>query len=197
MTTPLATHPGLTRALTAVRSAEIGLLRAVALDLVSIGEGQALDVLGPEAIDVMRGATGPTSLDLQAHSTADGAATTFLGKADHGIAVSAHLSHVVGGPTVPGEPAVPGESPEHLRATLRLVGTHGAVLVDLLRPMLDVRTASGRTQVPFGVPNAGVPPVGRTDAHPADASQADALRADALSAIAESARSGHNISITW
>lgn len=170
MTAPLATQPGYTRALAAVRSAEIGLLRAVALDIVTVGEGDALRELGPEAIEVLRAATGSTSVDLQAHSTPDGGATTFLGRAGRGVVVSAHLS------------VVAGERGEHLRAAIRLVGTHGSVLVDLLRPRLDVRTAAGTKQVPYGVP--------RGDASPGDA-------ADTLSAIAESARSGRTASITW
>lgn len=172
MTAPLATQPGFTRALAAVRSAEIGLLRAVALDLVGAGidERVALRGLGPEAIDVIRAATGPTAVDLQAHSTADGGATTFLGRAGRGVVVSAHLSIVA------------GQRPEYLHATIRLVGTHGSVLVDLLRPRLDVRTATGTTRVPFGVPRA-------------DAPAGDA--ADTLAAIAQSARSGRTISTTW
>lgn len=169
MTAPLTTQPGFTRALAAVRGAEIGLLRAVALDIVAVGEGEALRELGHEAISVIRSATGPVAVDLQAHATSDGA-TTFLGRASHGIAVSAHLSLVAGQPR------------EYLRAAIRLVGTHGSVLVDLLRPLLDVRTAAGTKQVRFGTPGAQVPP-------------ADA--ADTLSAIAESARSGRTISTTW
>jgi len=169
MTVPLTTQPGFTRALAAVRGAEIGLLRAVALDLVAVGEGDALRELGPEAIELIRSATGPVSVELQAHATADGA-TTFLGRASHGIAVSAHLSLVAGEPR------------EYLRATIRLVGTHGSVLVDLLRPLLDVRTAAGARQVRFGPPGTQVP-------------AADA--ADTLSAIAESARSGRAKSTTW
>lgn len=170
MTGSLTTQPGFARALAAVRGAEIGLLRAAALDIVAVGEGGALRGLGPQAIDLMRAATGPTSVRLQAHTTADGCATTFLGRAGRGIAVSAHLS------------VVAGERQEYLRAAIRLVGTHGSVLVDLLGPRLDVRTVTGRKQVPFGVPGA--------DATPTDA-------ADALSAIAESARSGRTVSITW
>jgi len=169
MTAPLATQPGFTRALAAVRGAEIGLLRAVALDIVAVGEGDALRELGPEAVTVIRSATGPVSVDLQAHATADGA-TTFLGLASHGIAVSAHLSLVAGEPR------------QHLRATIRLVGTHGSVLVDLLRPLLDVRTAAGARQVCFGTPGDQVPPAEATDT---------------LSAIAESARTGRTISTTW
>ena len=170
MTASLTTRPGLARALAAVRGAEIGLLRAVALDIVAVGETDALRMLGAEAIDVMRGATGPTTVELQAHSTADGGATTFLGRAGRGVAVSAHLS------------VVAGESQEPLRATIRLVGTHGSVLVDLLRPLLDVRTVAGRTEVPFG-------PIG-VNAPAPEAS-------DALSAIADSARSGRTTTITW
>lgn len=170
MTAPLTTQPGFTRALAAVRGAEIGLLRAVALDIVAVGAGDVRRTLGPEAIELIRSTTGPVSVDLQAHATADGGATTFLGRASHGIAVSAHLSLVAGEPR------------QYLRATIRLVGTHGSVLVDLLRPLLDVRTAAGATQVPFGVPGAQVP-------------LADA--ADTLSAIAESARSGRTTSTTW
>ncbi|MGO1582101.1 MAG: hypothetical protein ACTHXO_02650 [Actinomycetaceae bacterium] len=170
MTAPLTTRPGLTRALAAVRGAEIGLLRAVALDVVAVGEGDALRRLGPEAIDVLRAATGPTTLDLQAHSTSGGGATTFLGRGAHGIAVSAHLSLVA------------GAGGDHLRASIRLVGTHGSVLVDLLRPRLDVRTAAGTTHVPFGVPGVETPPGDATDT---------------LSAIADSARSGRHITTSW
>lgn len=170
MTATLVTQPGYARALTAVRSAEIGLLRAVALDVVGIGDGEALRELGPEAIDVIRAATGPSSVEFQAHSSAGGGATTLLGRASRGVVVSAHLSLVA------------GEGREHLRATIRMVGTHGSVLVDLLRPQLEVRTATGTTRVPFGVPRAETPP-------------GDA--AETLTAIAESARSGRTISITW
>lgn len=170
MTASLATRPGLARALAAIRGAEIGLLRAVAVDIVAIGEGDALRGLGPEAVDVLRATTGPTSVDLQAHSTADGGATTFLGRAGHGIAVSAHLS------------VIAGERREYLRAAIRLVGTHGSVLVDLLRPVLDVRTASGTAHVPFGMPGAEVPPGDATDT---------------LSAIAESAQTGMTVSTIW
>ncbi|WP_426186694.1 hypothetical protein [Microbacterium sp. TWP3-1-2b2] len=170
MTASLTTRPGFGRALAAVRGAEIGLLRAVALDIVAVGGPDALGTLGAEAISLIRAATGPTSVDLQAHSTADGDATTFLGRAGRGVAVSAHLS------------VVAGESQQPLRATIRLVGTHGSVLVDLLRPLLDVRTVAGRTEVPFG-------------AHGGDAPVPEA--SDALSAIAESARSGRTTTITW
>lgn len=177
--TALPARPGLARALGAVRSAEIGLLRAVALDLVALGPASAADAgalqeLGPEAIEMLRRVTGPTSLDLQAHTTRDGGATTFLARAGHGVVVSAHLS------------LVPAERSEHLRAALRIVGTHGSVLVDLLRPQLDVRTAAGRTQVPFGAPDPAAP-----QAVPPDSPS------DALSGIAESARSGRRLTITW
>lgn len=170
MTASLATRPGFTRALAAVRGAEIGLLRAVALDIVAVGEGDALQALGAEAIDVMRQMTGRASVDLQAHTTADGGATTFLGRASRGIAVSAHLS------------VVAGDRREHLRASIRLVGTHGSVLVDLLRPLLDVHTAGGTKHVSFAMPGAEVAPLDATDT---------------LSAIAESARSGRTVSIIW
>ena len=170
MTATLTTQPGFTRALAAVRGAEIGLLRALALDIVAVGEDDALRTLGPEAIALIRSATGPASVDLQAHATADGGATTFLGRASHGIAVSAHLSLVAGEPR------------QYLRATIRLVGTHGSVLVDLLRPLLEVRTVAGTRQEPFGLPGAQVSPADATDA---------------LSAIAESARSGRTTSTTW
>ncbi|MGC5628796.1 hypothetical protein ACPYO6_12200 [Georgenia sp. Z1344] len=170
MTGPLATRPGLTRALAAVRSGEIGLLRAVALDLVATGPGDALSELGPDAIEVLRGATGPTSVTLQAHASADTGAATFLGRADHGVAVSAHLSLVA------------GERREYLRAAVRIVGTHGSVLVDLLSPELDVRTAAGVRAVPFGLPGADVAPDEATET---------------LSAIAGSARSGATAETSW
>src|SRR5699024_1283054 len=96
MTASLTTHPGLTRAVAAVRGAEIGLLRAVALDIVAVGEGAALRGRGLEAVNVIRTATGLVSVDFQAHVTRDGGATTFLGRSSHGVAVSAHLSLVAG-----------------------------------------------------------------------------------------------------
>lgn len=170
MTGTLTTGPGLARALAAVRGAEIGLLRAVALDVVAVGAGDALDTLGADAIELIRGATGATTIELQAHATPDGGATTFLGRAGHGVAVSAHLS------------VLAGEEQAPLHATARFVGTHGSVLVDLLRPLLDVRTVGGRAEVPFGA--AG------DDGPSRDAS-------DALSSIAESARSGQTVTITW
>lgn len=166
----LATRPGFTRALAAVRGAEIGLLRAVALDLVATGEGDALQRLGPDAIEVLREATGPTSVEIQAHATPDGGAMTFLGRATRGIAVSAHLSIVA------------GEGREYLRAAIRLVGTHGSVLVDLLGPALEVRTAAGTTQVGYGMPGT----------------QARASEAiDTLTAVAESSRTGAITVTTW
>lgn len=170
MTAALTKRPGFTRALAAVRGAEIGLLRAVALDIVAVGEPEGLRGLGAEAIDLMRSATGPTSVELQAHATADRGAMTFLGRADRGVAVSAHLS------------VVAGESHAPLRATVRLVGTHGSVLVDLLHPLLEVRTAAGTTHVRFGGTGEGAP---------------SREASDAFAAIADSARSGLNVSITW
>jgi hypothetical protein len=170
MSAPLTTQPGFTRALAAIRGGEIGLLRAVALDLVAVGGGDALQGLRIEAIGVLRAVTGPSSVELQAHSTSDGGATTFLGRAGHGVVVNAHVS------------VVAGERREYLRATIRLVGTHGSVLVDLLRPRLDVRTAAGMRHPSFGVPRAEVSPGDAAEAH---------------SAIAASARSGQTISITW
>lgn len=177
----LTTLPGLTRAVAAVRAAETGLLRAVALDVVATGEGTALDALGPEAVAVLRAVTGPTSVDLQAHTTADGGATSLLGRAGHGVAVSTHLS------------LVPGGAGALLAARVRIVGTHGSVLVDLLRPRLDVVTAEGTEHVPFSTPGAtGMPaPVEGRAATPGDET------AQTLSAIAESARSGRTTTTTW
>jgi hypothetical protein len=170
MTAALSTRPGLVRALAAVSGAEIGLLRAVALDVVAVGDGEALDALGPEAVGVLRQVTGPISVDLQAHSTPDGGATTFLGRGSHGIAASAHLSLVA------------GEGAGYLRASLRIIGTHGSMLVDLLRPALDLRTASGPRHVPVGASGAEVP-------------SGDV--AGTLSAIAASARSGRHTTTSW
>lgn len=172
----LTAHPGFTRALTAVRGAEIGLLRAVALDIVAVGEdtggsADALTELGPVAIDMIRQLTGPAAVTLQAHATAGGGSTGFLGKTNRGIAVSAHLSVVV------------GDRREYLRAAIRLVGTHGSVLVDLLRPALDVRTAAGETRVPFAAPDDAVSKIEQYSA--------------VLEAISASARSGQTVSITW
>lgn len=170
MSAPLVTQPGFTRTLTAVRTGEIGLLRAAALDLVATGDGQALDALGAEAIALLRAATGSTSVELQAHASADGRAATFLGRAGHGIVVSAHLSLIV------------GEGQQRVHAKIRLVGTHGSVLVDLLRPQLEVRTAAGTTRVPHAAPRAAAAPEGTTEI---------------LAAIADSARSGRTTSTTW
>ncbi|OYN88215.1 hypothetical protein [Parenemella sanctibonifatiensis] len=169
----LATHPGFTRAVAAVRAAEIGLLRAAAVDIVAVGTGIAVDVVGTEAIGLLRAATGPTSVTLQAHTTGGGAATTFLGRADHGVAVSAHLSLVEGPDSASGD---------QLRAHVRLVGSHGSVVVDLLRPQLELRTASSTTHVPFGVPG---PQLDITTA------------AETLAAVVESAQSGTTVTTQW
>lgn len=170
----LTSHSGFTRAVTAVRVAEIGLLRAAAIDIVAVGTGTAVEALGAETIGLLRAATGPASVELQAHTTGNGAATTFLGRADHGIAISAHLSLVA---------PVDGTAELYrLRALARLVGSHGSVVIDLLRPRLEVRTATSTRHVPFGVPGPQLN---------------IEVVAEALAAIAQSAHSGTTVTTQW
>ncbi|MGM1018843.1 MAG: hypothetical protein ACQEW8_15015 [Actinomycetota bacterium] len=138
-------HPGFTRALTAVRSAEIGLLRSVAAELV-VGsedgpcpEGE-LRNLGVYLVEMLRHATGPATVTLNAHATESGDAWTFLGQTERDVVVNAHVSRTVrdaGGGGI-------------LRASIRFVGTHGSTRVDLTGPTLDVRRPTLTQAIPFG-----------------------------------------------
>jgi predicted dehydrogenase len=139
----LSSHPGFTRALTAVRGAEIGLLRAVHADLVSGGGDRSPDGelrnLGVYLVELIRQATGPAAVTVQANASADGDAWTFLGTTDREVVVSAHVSRAGAGVALP----------RSLRARLRLLGTHGSLLVDLAKPTIGVATTAGTSTVPF------------------------------------------------
>jgi predicted dehydrogenase len=139
----LSSHPGFTRALTAVRGAEIGLLRAVHADLVSGGGDRSPDGelrnLGVYLVELIRQATGPATVTLQATATPQGDAWTLLGRTDREVVVSAHVSRA----------GAAGGQPRSLRARLRLVGTHGSLLVDLTKPTIGLATTAATSTVPF------------------------------------------------
>ncbi|GMA94771.1 hypothetical protein GCM10025881_15950 [Pseudolysinimonas kribbensis] len=139
----LSSHPGFTRALTAVRGAEIGLLRAVHADLVSGGGDRSPDGelrnLGVYLVELTRQTTGPADLTLQATATGAGDAWTFLGRTDREVVVSAHVSRAGAGEA----------SPRSLRARLRLLGTHGSLIVDLAKPAIGLATTNATSTVPF------------------------------------------------
>ena len=141
-------HPGVVRALAAVHAAEIGLLRAVAADLVVTGDTTAvhgdLRNLGVYQLDLIRQATGSAEATVQAHCIegrgGSGESWSMLGQTDRDVVVSLHVSR-----TSPGTAAS-----VTLVNRLRLVGTHGWILVDLLRPALQVVTAHAAEHVGYG-----------------------------------------------
>lgn len=135
--------PGFRRALSAVRGAEIGLLRGVFADLVvAHGDGAHPDGelrnLGVYLVDLVRQATGPATVRLQSHES-DGA-WSLLGQTERDVVVSAHVSR---------NSAVAGGSGT-LRAVIRLLGTHGSMRVDLTRPALDIHRPGERRATQFG-----------------------------------------------
>ncbi|MBD3942682.1 hypothetical protein IF188_13345 [Microbacterium sp. NEAU-LLC] len=192
----LGVHPGFTRALSAVRGAEIGLLRAVNADLV-VAAGDGLSPVGElrnhgvYLVDLLRQATGPAQVRLQAHGTPKADAFTLLGQTERDVVVSMHVSRTAesaGGSGI-------------LRAVVRLLGTDGSLLVDLARPSIDVRTPRGRDVLPFGEDSVtallarfAATIAGRH--RPAPASDLVTL-SRALDGIAESASSGNPTTLTW
>lgn len=135
-------HHGFTRVLRAVHAAEIGLLRAVALDLVTsdpAGNTEPVDVLrdlGAQVIDLLRALSGPSALRLRAWSGTQGC-WTLLGQSERDVVVSAHLSRLHG-------------TAATVQALLRVTGTDGSLTADLTGPALQVRTAAGTTPLPYG-----------------------------------------------
>lgn len=137
----LAAHPSFTRAAAAVRDGEIGLLRAVMVDLVVAagdGPGAAGDVrgIGADAADLVSRLTGPARTTIATASLAVDH-VTFLGQTDRDVVLSVHASR-----TSSGEGTV--------FAGVRIVGSHGHVSVDLTRPALTVRTPHGTRAVSYG-----------------------------------------------
>lgn len=192
----LSSHPGFTRALTAVRGAEMGLLRAVHADLVSGGGDRSPDGelrnLGVYLVELIRQATGPAAVTLQAIAGAEGDAWTFLGRTDRDVVVSAHVSRAAAGTA----------SPRSLRARVRLLGTHGSLLVDLAKPAIDLATTAAASPVPFVGENsvaahlrrfAGA--IGGAVRTPPPTDLVTLSRA--LDAIAASAANGETSSLTW
>lgn len=189
-------HPGLTRALAAIRSGELGLLRAVACDLVLAGEqsSHSVDALrepGMAAVEIVRAATGAATLRVQGHGSPNGTSWTFLGQTERDVVVSAHVSRLL----------VEAGSSGTLRASVRLVGTHGSSLVDLTAPALELRTPAQTSTLPFGEASmtarlrrfgvlAGGAKVGPTAHELVVVSQA-------LDAIAASSRERQATSLTW
>lgn len=142
----LSAHPSFLRAIAGAHAAEIGLLRAAAVDLVvGGGDGPApqgeLRNLGVYTVDMLRQATGRATVSVQAHrspaAAGSGESWSFLGQSDRDVVVSSHLSRTTGAGGI-------------LLAKVRLVGTHGWVLVDLLSPALEVSTPEGLRRVSYG-----------------------------------------------
>lgn len=135
--------PGFRRALTAVRNAEIGLLRGVFADLVvAHGDGSypggELRNLGVYLVDLMRQSTGPATVRLQSHESEG--AWSLLGQTERDVVVSAHVSRTslaAGGSGI-------------LRAAVRFLGTHGTLRVDLTRPAINVHRPGEHHTTPFG-----------------------------------------------
>jgi predicted dehydrogenase len=190
-----ASHPGFARILTAVRGAEIGLLRAVHTDLVT-GGGESSDIgelrnLGVHLLELTRLLTGPAAVRLQAHGVANGSAWSFLGSTDRGVVVSYHTSRASAG-----HPVV-----QQLRAQVRVTGTHGFLTLDLTKPRLEVRTVHGTAPVAY----AGSSVVAHltkfaslTHGAARTAPATDfVVISRALDGIAASAESGNAASITW
>ncbi len=129
----LAAHPSFVRAAAAVRDGEIGLLRAVMIDLVvADGDGPSpegdLRNIGAHVVDLMLRLTGPAVTTL-ATSALAADAVTFLGQTERDVVLSGHVSRTASGEGT-------------LLARMRVVGTHGHIDVDLARPALQVRTAT-------------------------------------------------------
>ncbi|MDI6023414.1 hypothetical protein QBL02_07635 [Leucobacter sp. UT-8R-CII-1-4] len=187
-------HPSFTRAMSAVRGAEFGLLRAVAVELVvAAGDGAypggELRNLGVYAVDLLRSATGPAQLSLQAHGT--GESWSMLGQTDRDVVVSAHISRTsesAGGSGV-------------LRAAVRFVGTHGSMLVDLMKPAFQVQRPDGVTRVQFGEDSV-VSQLRALVAHSKGSARVTpnldlVVLSRALDQIEASAKSGSEITLTW
>lgn len=186
--------PGFARALTAVRDAEVGLLRGIFVDLVvAHGDGAypegELRNLGVYLVDLMRRATGPASVRLQSHELAG--AWSLLGQTERDVVVSAHVSRTSANASGSGV----------LRAAVRLLGTHGTLRVDLTRPAIDIHRPGEHRATPFGESSvtallrsfaAAVQGKGRFSA------VSDLVELSrALDGIAESAASGKATVINW
>lgn len=187
-------HPGYTRGLAAIRSGEIGLLRGVFADLVvAHGDGAHPDGelrnLGVYPIDLIRQATGPARVKLRAHE--HGGGWSLLGQTERDVVVSTHVSRT----------AADGGGSGTLRAHVRLLGTHGTVVIDLMRPALDIRRPGECRSVPFG--ENSVAAVLRQFATAVQRGGPFGTAADtvvlskALDGIAASAASRRHTTITW
>lgn len=178
--TPLTRHPGITRALRAVHTGEIGLLRAVAVDVVVATDSghenvDALRRLGPHLIALVQRATGPATVRLQSQGSVDGRSWTLLGQTERDVVVSVHGSML----------SASAVGDELLRGLARIVGTHGSIRVDLTRPALTVRRPGATHTVPFVDGGPGLCDIELSDHH------------DVLRAIEESSHSGASVVTTW
>lgn len=197
---PLATpyhfghSPGFTRALAAVRNAEIGLLRGVFVDLVvAHGDGVhpegELRNLGVYLVDLMRQVTGPASVRLQSHEL-DGA-WSLLGQTERDVVVSAHVSRTSASAGGAGT----------LRAAVRILGTHGTLRVDLTRPAIDIHRPGEQRKISFGEGSvtallSSFANAVRGNGRFTPGSDLVAL-SQALDGIAESATSGRQTTVHW
>lgn len=187
-------HPGFVRALAAVHGGEIGLLRAVAAELVvASGDGGhpggELRNLGVYLVDLLRRATGPATVRLRAQGSND--SWTFLGQTERDVVVSAHTSRTsasAGGSGI-------------LRAAVRFAGTHGSTRVDLLRPALQLHQPGHQRALGYGESSvAGLlrnfAAVIAGSARPAPITDLLVL-SRALDGLAASATSGTQTTLDW
>ncbi|MHC9044341.1 Gfo/Idh/MocA family oxidoreductase [Microbacterium saperdae] len=139
-----ASHPSFVRASRAVADGEIGLLRAVMIDLVvSSGDGASpagdLRNIGVHAVDLMHEVARPRTLTVGTAALSAGV-VTFTAQTEHDIVLSAHVSRTDTAST----------RADTLLAHVRIVGSHGHIDLDLLRPALTVTTSSRIQRAKYG-----------------------------------------------
>lgn len=120
-------HPSLSRAISAVHSGEIGLLRAVHVDvLLNRASSEDLVSMAAESIDAVTAMAGPVW--TSAYSS---------GNADRGWTATVQFTHDVV-VTMRIETTFAETSAPVLQHRYRVLGTHGTIAIDLLRPALRV-----------------------------------------------------------
>lgn len=145
---------GVQEAVRRVRSAQIGLLRTVVVDMVSTaGEGASqtgdLRNLGVYQVDIIEALLGSVPDSVQGFFGdigGGGESWTYVAQGAHDVIVSGHISR-----TVP----EPGTTISQLLGTLRVQGTHGMLAIDLGGPTYEVNSIAARKQVPYTVPSTG------------------------------------------
>jgi predicted dehydrogenase len=155
-----AAHPSFLRALRAVRAGEIGLLRAVHAELVvARGDGPAdggeLRNLGVYPTDLVRRLVGPAELrvsaDVSHGAQGDEQGWTLLAQSERDVVVGIHVTRTADG------------APEVLSSRVRILGSHGSLLVDLTAPHVRVRSGRGTIDRPYGPGSVDMLVAGLTD----------------------------------